>query len=63
MLAETYCEFNRSMQHHLSESLTGGGVYGTREAIGGFRGAADRDLAALEGGRIVAIPRYVQLIY
>jgi hypothetical protein len=31
-----------------------GGVYDTRETGGGFGGAADRHLAALEGGRVVA---------
>jgi hypothetical protein len=31
-----------------------GGVYGTRETGGGFGGAANRHLAALEGGRVVA---------
>jgi hypothetical protein len=37
-----------------SEGLTEDGVDGSREACGGFGGAAGRDLAALEDGRVVA---------
>jgi galactokinase len=41
----TLPKLNRFMQ---------GGVYGTRETGGGFGGAANRHLAALEGGRVIA---------
>jgi hypothetical protein len=43
------------MQHHLDmNSFSKGGVYGTRKTEQAFHGAADRHVAPLEGGRVVA---------
>src|SRR5580658_4441223 len=49
------CELNRWMQHHLTEIICfRGGVYENRKTVWSFFGTEDRDLAPLEGGRVVA---------
>jgi hypothetical protein len=53
-LPKTKCELNRWMQHHLTEIICfRGGVYESRKTVWSFFGPEDRDLAPLEGGRVV----------
>jgi hypothetical protein len=55
VITEIACQLNWSMQHHLIGMIfSKGGVYGTRKTGQAFRGAADRHVAPLEGGRVVA---------
>jgi hypothetical protein len=49
------CQLNRSMQHHLIEIIFfRGGVDEARKTVRALCGAEGRDMAPLEGGRVVA---------